>query len=49
MTKTPKFGISFSFQAHRTLGEPYDKAYREAIELAIRTAGTAPNPTLAAR
>ena len=30
----PKFGISFSFQAHRTLGEPYDKAYRGAIELA---------------
>src|SRR5258708_30776304 len=34
MTKVPKFGISFSFQAHRWLGEPYDKAYREAIELA---------------
>ena len=32
--KAPKFGISFSFQAHRGLGEPYDKAYREAIELA---------------
>ena len=30
----PKLGISFSFQAHRGLGEPYDKAYREAIELA---------------
>ena len=30
----PKFGISFSFQAHRALGESYDKAYREAIELA---------------
>jgi alkanesulfonate monooxygenase SsuD/methylene tetrahydromethanopterin reductase-like flavin-dependent oxidoreductase (luciferase family) len=29
-----KFGISFSFQAHRGLGEPYDKAYREALELA---------------
>jgi hypothetical protein len=27
-------GISFSFQAHRGLGEPYDKAYREALELA---------------
>ena len=32
--KAPKFGVSFSLQAHRTLGEPYDKAYREAIELA---------------
>jgi alkanesulfonate monooxygenase SsuD/methylene tetrahydromethanopterin reductase-like flavin-dependent oxidoreductase (luciferase family) len=30
----PKFGISFSFQAHRDLGEPYDKAYREGLELA---------------
>jgi len=29
-----KFGISFSFQAHRALGEPYDKAYREGLELA---------------
>jgi alkanesulfonate monooxygenase SsuD/methylene tetrahydromethanopterin reductase-like flavin-dependent oxidoreductase (luciferase family) len=29
-----KLGISFSFQAHRGLGEPYDKAYREALELA---------------
>ena len=29
-----KFGISFSFQAHRELGEPYDKAYREGLELA---------------
>jgi alkanesulfonate monooxygenase SsuD/methylene tetrahydromethanopterin reductase-like flavin-dependent oxidoreductase (luciferase family) len=34
MTKTPQFGVSFSFQAHRTLGESYDKAYREGIELA---------------
>ncbi|HEY6980543.1 LLM class flavin-dependent oxidoreductase [Reyranella sp.] len=34
MTKTPQFGISFSFQAHRELGEPYDRAYREGIELA---------------
>jgi alkanesulfonate monooxygenase SsuD/methylene tetrahydromethanopterin reductase-like flavin-dependent oxidoreductase (luciferase family) len=34
MTKVPKFGISFSFQAHRGLGEPYDKAYREGLELA---------------
>ncbi len=32
--KTPKFGVSFSFQSHRVLGEPWDKAYREAIELA---------------
>lgn len=32
--KAPKFGISFAFQAHRALGEPYDKAYREGIELA---------------
>jgi alkanesulfonate monooxygenase SsuD/methylene tetrahydromethanopterin reductase-like flavin-dependent oxidoreductase (luciferase family) len=32
--KIPKFGISFSFQAHRGLGEPYDKAYREGLELA---------------
>ncbi len=30
----PKLGISFSFQAHRGLGEPYDKAYREGLELA---------------
>ncbi len=30
----PKLGISFSFQAHRGLGEAYDKAYREALELA---------------
>jgi alkanesulfonate monooxygenase SsuD/methylene tetrahydromethanopterin reductase-like flavin-dependent oxidoreductase (luciferase family) len=29
-----KFGISFSFQSHRELGEPYDKAYREGLELA---------------
>jgi alkanesulfonate monooxygenase SsuD/methylene tetrahydromethanopterin reductase-like flavin-dependent oxidoreductase (luciferase family) len=34
MTTTPKLGISFSFQAHRGLGEPYDKAYREGLELA---------------
>jgi len=34
MTKAPQFGVSFSFQAHRELGEPYDKAYREGIELA---------------
>jgi alkanesulfonate monooxygenase SsuD/methylene tetrahydromethanopterin reductase-like flavin-dependent oxidoreductase (luciferase family) len=32
--KVPKLGISFSFQAHRGLGEPYDKAYREGLELA---------------
>jgi alkanesulfonate monooxygenase SsuD/methylene tetrahydromethanopterin reductase-like flavin-dependent oxidoreductase (luciferase family) len=30
----PKFGISFSFQAHRALGEPYDRAYLEGLELA---------------
>lgn len=30
----PKLGISFSFQAHRGLGEPWDKAYREGLELA---------------
>ena len=34
MTNAPKFGISFAFQAHRELGEPYDKAYREGLELA---------------
>ncbi len=34
MTKAPKFGVSFSFQAHRGLREPYDKAYREGLELA---------------
>jgi alkanesulfonate monooxygenase SsuD/methylene tetrahydromethanopterin reductase-like flavin-dependent oxidoreductase (luciferase family) len=34
MTRPPKLGISFSFQAHRGLGEPYDKAYREGLELA---------------
>ena len=36
---TPKLGISFSFQAHRGLGEPYDKAYREALELAAEASG----------
>src|ERR1700704_5948848 len=30
----PKFGIALSFQFHRALGEPWDKSYREAIELA---------------
>src|SRR6478609_9364825 len=34
MTTAPKFGISFRFQAHRALGEAYDKAYREGLELA---------------
>src|SRR5436189_707384 len=29
-----KLGISFSFQAHRGLGEPYDKAYSEGLALA---------------
>jgi alkanesulfonate monooxygenase SsuD/methylene tetrahydromethanopterin reductase-like flavin-dependent oxidoreductase (luciferase family) len=32
--KAPKFGISFSFQVHRALGEAWDKSYRENIELA---------------
>ena len=32
--KAPKFGISFSFQAHRGLGESWDKSYREGLELA---------------
>jgi len=34
MTAPPKFGISFSFQVHRELGEPWDRSYREGIELA---------------
>ena len=34
MTKVPKFGISFSFQVHREQGEPYNKSYREGLELA---------------
>jgi alkanesulfonate monooxygenase SsuD/methylene tetrahydromethanopterin reductase-like flavin-dependent oxidoreductase (luciferase family) len=34
MTKAPKFGISFSFQVHRGLGETWDKSYREGLELA---------------
>jgi alkanesulfonate monooxygenase SsuD/methylene tetrahydromethanopterin reductase-like flavin-dependent oxidoreductase (luciferase family) len=29
-----KFGVALSFQVHRGLGEPWDKAYREGIELA---------------
>ena len=29
-----KLGISFSFQAHRSLGEPYDRAYGEGLEIA---------------
>src|SRR5262245_8482991 len=29
-----EFGISFSFQAHRRLGEPWDRSYRESLELA---------------
>ena len=31
---TLNFGISFSFQVHRELGEPWDRSYREGIELA---------------
>lgn len=34
MTGVPKLGISFSFQAHRGLGEAWDKSYREGLELA---------------
>jgi len=34
MTAAPKFGISFSFQVHRAMGEAWDKSYRECIELA---------------
>ena len=34
MAKAPKFGISFSFQAHRASGQPWDTVYREALELA---------------
>ena len=30
----PKFGLALSFQVHQGLGEPWDKAYREGIELA---------------
>jgi alkanesulfonate monooxygenase SsuD/methylene tetrahydromethanopterin reductase-like flavin-dependent oxidoreductase (luciferase family) len=32
--KALKFGVSFSFQVHRELGEAWDKAYREGLELA---------------
>ena len=31
---TPKFGLSLSFQVHRGLGETWDSAYRESLELA---------------
>ena len=34
MTRLPKFGLSLSFQVHPGLGEPFDRSYREAIELA---------------
>jgi alkanesulfonate monooxygenase SsuD/methylene tetrahydromethanopterin reductase-like flavin-dependent oxidoreductase (luciferase family) len=34
MAAPPKFGISFSFQVHRALGEAWDKSYREGLELA---------------
>src|ERR1700730_19154893 len=30
----PKLGLSLSFQVHRDLGEPWDRSYREAIDLA---------------
>ena len=31
----PKFGLALSFQVHQGLGEPWDKSYREGIELAV--------------
>jgi alkanesulfonate monooxygenase SsuD/methylene tetrahydromethanopterin reductase-like flavin-dependent oxidoreductase (luciferase family) len=31
---TPKFGVALSFQVHPGLGEPYDRSYRESLELA---------------
>lgn len=34
MTSVPKIGISMSFKAHLALGEPWDRVYREGIELA---------------
>ncbi|TXL70943.1 LLM class flavin-dependent oxidoreductase [Vineibacter terrae] len=34
MTPLPRLGISLSFQVHRALGESWDKAYREGIEMA---------------
>jgi len=34
MIPAPRLGISLSFQAHRELGESWDKAYREGLELA---------------
>jgi alkanesulfonate monooxygenase SsuD/methylene tetrahydromethanopterin reductase-like flavin-dependent oxidoreductase (luciferase family) len=30
----PKFGLALSFQVHQGIGEPWDKSYREGIELA---------------
>ena len=30
----PKFGLALSFQVHQGLGEPWDKSYREGLELA---------------
>ena len=30
----PKFGLALSFQVHQGLGEPWDKSYREGVELA---------------
>src|SRR5258708_22709268 len=30
----PKFGLALSFQVHQGIGEPWDKSYREGLELA---------------
>src|SRR5262249_42977582 len=30
----PKFGVALSFQVHRRLGDSWDTAYRESLELA---------------
>ena len=34
MVTAPKVGISMSFKAHLALGEPWDRVYREGVELA---------------
>lgn len=34
MTRLPKVGLSLSFQVHRGLDEPWDRSYREGLELA---------------
>lgn len=34
MSSIPKIGISLSFKAHLALGEPWDRVYREGVELA---------------